>query len=771
MASRAILRQRSACHFRIQKVIVSRSSSRLHPEVVSRVKNEELILVTGATGFLGARLVRELLDRQPDAKLALLIRSTASQSGRQRADSIVPADQRPRVEVFSGDVSQPNCGLDAAAWQRLSAETTRVIHSAATVRFDHSLDEARRINVEGTRRILDFAAGARQLRSLAYVGTAYVAGERADLVREDELAVGQGYRNTYEQTKAEAEALVRSRLGSLPGVILRPSIIVGDSRTGVTSSFKMMYWPLKIYARRLWRTVPGYPDAVLDIVPVDFVAASVARLAFDEAALGSTVHLCAGPRGSATIQQIAAARSGVLQRARSRATSIRNSSSPLMRPLLFLIVMGTQAPRAARRPRLPRLLHHAHAVRHHQRRAPARARRRVPAAGARLSRPPLPLLRRQRMGPQAGSSRNEHLRALSTLARPQRHRRQSGRRAGAAQRGLRSLGRRRRPLLVSPSCTPTSAPSTPFSAARSRCARASPSPSIAPTTGDAFTGSWPSSAPGASRFRSIRMLSLAEVRRILADSGTEILVTDKAVFERNIQDRQALNVRTWIQADDEHETLDGFRARRPTPARPFPPAAIDPAATVAVFHTSGTSGFPKGAALSSRALLGARASTVLAGLFLGPKDLALIALPWSHIMAVSIALYGLMAGIRGCFLDRFDVARALDLVERFGVTAVVGVPAMFARLVNSNPDPARLASVRLWLSASDHLPSEVRRAPAPVRRPAPAARRPAHSAGAAQRLRHGGTGRPGHDGHRSVLAARQRRPVLSRAAISHSRGR
>ena len=117
-------------------------------------------------------------------------------------------------------------------------------------------------------------------------GTAYVAGERSDLVREDELVVGQGYRNTYEQTKAEAETLVRSRLGSLPGVILRPSIIVGDSRTGVTSSFKMMYWPLKIYARRLWRTVPGYPDAVLDIVPVDFVADSVARLLFDEAALG-----------------------------------------------------------------------------------------------------------------------------------------------------------------------------------------------------------------------------------------------------------------------------------------------------------------------------------------------------------------------------------------------------------------------------------------------------------------------------------------------------
>jgi long-chain acyl-CoA synthetase len=203
------------------------------------------------------------------------------------------------------------------------------------------------------------------------------------------------------------------------------------------------------------------------------------------------------------------------------------------------------------------------------------------------------------------------------------------------------------------------------------------------------------------------MLSLAEVRRILADSGTEILVTDKAIFETNIGDRQALEVRSWIQADDEKATLDGF-LRVAGNAAPLPPVSIDPAGTVAVFHTSGTSGFPKGAALSSNALLGGRASTVLSGLFLGPRDLALIALPWSHIMAVSIALYGLMAGIRGCFLDHFSVDAALDLVDRFGITAIVGVPAMFARLVNSNPEPARLRSVRVWLSASDHLPSEVR---------------------------------------------------------------
>jgi acyl-CoA synthetase (AMP-forming)/AMP-acid ligase II len=207
------------------------------------------------------------------------------------------------------------------------------------------------------------------------------------------------------------------------------------------------------------------------------------------------------------------------------------------------------------------------------------------------------------------------------------------------------------------------------------------------------------------------MLTLAELRRILASGGIEILVTDKAVFERNIADRAALNVRAWIQADEETETLPGFLRVPSSDAAagaPFPPSAIDPSATIAVFHTSGTSGFPKGAALSSKALLGARASSVVAGMVLGNKDLALVALPWSHIMAVSIALYGLMAGIRGCFLTRFDPARALDIVEQLRVTAVVGVPTMFNQLVNSHPDPARLASVRLWLSASDHLPSEVR---------------------------------------------------------------
>jgi thioester reductase-like protein len=273
----------------------------------------ERIVVTGATGFVGVNLVRRLLQDHPDARLSLLLREERGKKAADRAAALVKrigvdAADRARVEGIDADVSRERCGIAAPVYEALVADTTRVIHCAANVQFDEDLAAARQVNVEGTRHVLGLAQAAQArggLKRFVYVGTAYVAGERTGLVREDELDMRQRFRNSYERTKFEAEQLVRAHRDALPVTILRPSIIVGDSRTGETSSFKMLYWPLKMYARRIWRTAPGYPDAIIDIVPVDFVVAAIAHLSFDPRAEGRTVHLCAGPAAQATVHEVA----------------------------------------------------------------------------------------------------------------------------------------------------------------------------------------------------------------------------------------------------------------------------------------------------------------------------------------------------------------------------------------------------------------------------------------------------------------------------------
>lgn len=277
---------------------------------------DEHLVVTGATGFVGRQVVRQLLDTRPHAQLVLLVRARGGEPGSERVRSIlrqlagreVTPDIAARVTVVDADLTRERCGLDEHAFHGIAASTTRIIHSAATVTFDEKLDESRRINVHGTANVLALAEAAQRagsLRSFVHVSTAYVAGCRAGLVREDELDVRQRFRNTYEQTKCEAEALVRASQTRLPIVIARPSIVVGDSRTGATTSFKTVYWPLRVYAARRWRTVPGYPDTIVDMVPVDFVADGIVHLAFDDQAAGHCVHLCAGVDGSLTVGEAA----------------------------------------------------------------------------------------------------------------------------------------------------------------------------------------------------------------------------------------------------------------------------------------------------------------------------------------------------------------------------------------------------------------------------------------------------------------------------------
>ncbi len=276
----------------------------------------ERIMITGATGFLGWQVFLCLYRRCKDARFCLPVRGRRGQGADKRVAALVahsfPPEERKevleRIEVAPADLTQEKLGLSADAYERHARESTRIIHVAAKVHFDASLAELRRINVDGTRNMMEWAQLAHRagdIRSFTHVSTAFVAGRREGIVREDELEAGQEFRNAYELSKFEAEKLVKGVADQLPAIIVRPSIIVGDSRSGVTTSFKALYWPLRVYANKRWRLVPGFPDAIVDMVPVDFVAEAIAHLSFEEGAIGCTVHLCAGPESSASVGQIA----------------------------------------------------------------------------------------------------------------------------------------------------------------------------------------------------------------------------------------------------------------------------------------------------------------------------------------------------------------------------------------------------------------------------------------------------------------------------------
>jgi long-chain acyl-CoA synthetase len=221
-----------------------------------------------------------------------------------------------RVRSVAADLTQPGLGISTRRREQLAAEVTTVLHSAASVSFTLPLDEARAVNVEGTRRMVEFAelASARGngLERYGHVSTAYVSGTHEGRFSEDDLAVDQGFRNSYEQSKFEAEQLVRSHDG-LPFTIMRPSIVVGDRHSGWTAAFNVLYWPLRAFSRGLLAAVPAIPTAPVDVVSIDYVADAIHELCESPSSTGQTYHLTAGANAS-TIAEIASLASAYFSR-------------------------------------------------------------------------------------------------------------------------------------------------------------------------------------------------------------------------------------------------------------------------------------------------------------------------------------------------------------------------------------------------------------------------------------------------------------------------
>jgi thioester reductase-like protein len=269
----------------------------------------EYYLLTGATGLLGSYILRGALCA--GWRVAVLARSSPAESARQRIDSILARWEReaghvlPRPVVLEGDMRQPGLGLDGQQQRWVGRHCHAVFHSAASLSFQGQEESGEPYcsNVEGTRHVLDLCHGL-GIRQYHHVSTAYVCGLRTGTVKEDELDVGHQCSNDYEKSKMAAEKLVHQAEFLTSRTIYRPSIIVGDSITGHTSTFHGFYTPLKIVYTFLGSLDPRWIDGqplleVLgltgqehkNLVPVDWVSAAIVELAARPAAHGKTYHL------------------------------------------------------------------------------------------------------------------------------------------------------------------------------------------------------------------------------------------------------------------------------------------------------------------------------------------------------------------------------------------------------------------------------------------------------------------------------------------------
>jgi thioester reductase-like protein len=246
-----------------------------------------------------------------DRHMVVLARPSKSESARQRVETLLRQWEislgvsLPRPVVLEGDLGEVDLGLDNRTLDWIRRHCTSVIHNAASLVFrgDEPDGEPFLSNVEGTRRMLELCR-ATGIRQFHHVSTAYVCGLRDGRVLESEVDVGQMPGNAYEKTKLQAERLVRAASFLDSPTIYRPSIIVGDSRTGYTTTFHGFYVPLKLAHTMVCKVVRGATGAEAlmaalgvgrkdrkNFVPVDWVSAVISHILGRREFHGTTYHV------------------------------------------------------------------------------------------------------------------------------------------------------------------------------------------------------------------------------------------------------------------------------------------------------------------------------------------------------------------------------------------------------------------------------------------------------------------------------------------------
>lgn len=279
------------------------------------------ILLTGATGLVGQYLTKDLL--LASRRLVVLARATNKMTAEQRIEQLLQSWEKqldcvlPRPVVLTGDVTKEDFGLSESDLQWLTQNCHQIIHNAASLNFvgDDRAAEPWVTNFNGTRNFVELAKKT-GVKDWHYVSTAYVCGKREGTILEDELDVGQGFRNDYEESKLAAEKMVREEAEGLAQLtVYRPAVIAGDSKTGFTSSYHGLF----LYLRLIATLVPQQPrdengvaqtpislpmkgDEPRNLVTVDWVSQVICRILDTPEAYGKTFHL--SPDDHITARQV-----------------------------------------------------------------------------------------------------------------------------------------------------------------------------------------------------------------------------------------------------------------------------------------------------------------------------------------------------------------------------------------------------------------------------------------------------------------------------------
>jgi thioester reductase-like protein len=252
----------------------------------------ETVVVTGLPTLLSRRVLERVLEASR-ARVVGIVRTKVLDQARQFVDEL-PKEAASRVTLLEGDAASMDFGLSGLEFNRLASEVDVIHHAAQATYFGVDERTAETINVRATREALELARAATHLRAFVHHSTAYVSGDRRGLVLETELDKGQRPRNVVEATKLRAEKIVCAAARDIPTIVVRPTTVIGDSKTGEVDRLDGPYLLVLLILTSpsdFALPLPSQGDALLHMVPVDYVAAASVAIGRDPRAIGQTFHL------------------------------------------------------------------------------------------------------------------------------------------------------------------------------------------------------------------------------------------------------------------------------------------------------------------------------------------------------------------------------------------------------------------------------------------------------------------------------------------------